>query len=135
MKHGKKVHVQHIGALVVGGVVASKVSTIALPVIPEKARPLVPVVVGFLLTKSKNPTLQYAGKGMIVVGGVNTLRAFVPQLGLGAPGMGDYYISEPDMPALNGPGMGYPAALAGGEQDMGYPAALAGMDSGKEYNW
>ncbi len=133
--HSKKIHLQHVGALVVGGVVASKINGIALPVIPEKVKPFVPVVVGILLMRTKNPTMQMAGKGMIVVGGVNALKTFVPQLGLGGPGMGDYYISEPDsMPQING--MGYPAALAGESMPgMGYPAALSGMDAGKEYNW
>lgn len=135
MKHSKKaMQAGHVGALVIGGVVAAKVATLPIPMVPEKVRPLVPVLVGYLLTRSKNANLKYAGKGMIVVGAVKTVGAFVPQLGISeTPGMGDYVISGDDTMMLNGTeDMGYPAALAGSTPGMGYPAALAGMDDVKE---
>jgi hypothetical protein len=129
-KSSKKIDAAHVAAMVLGGAAGAKLSNVALPVIPDKFRPLVPVVGGYLLTRSKNKMIVGIGQGMIVVGAVKAVGSFVPALGISEMpyALSEYVINGTEDPTLIGrPGLGRPG--------MGQPAALAGMeglDNGNE---
>jgi len=120
-KSSKKVDMGQVLGVILGGAVASKISGINLPVIPEKARPALPLVVGFLLTRGKSGMAKAAGYGMIAVGGTKLIGAMVPSLGIsGDEGVSDYLIEGAGNYALNGAG----ETLSGAR-----PYSLAGTDS------
>jgi len=122
--HSKKMDLAHVGTMVLGGAVGSKLSGIALPVIPEKFRPLLPVVLGVALIKSKNKGISSFGTGLMVVGAVKAVGSFVPSLGIGEPyALSDYRIEGGGDMLLNG---------TDGAPGMGYPAALSGVDAARE---
>ena len=83
MKHAKHI-LSDVAGLTVGGVVASKVANLNIPVVPDKIKPLIPVVVGFLIAKNKSPFLKAIGAGMVAVGGMKTIGVFAPGLGISA---------------------------------------------------
>lgn len=109
MKKGKskKVDFMQIALVIGGGLAAAKVASIALPVIPEKARPALPFVLGLVLMHNKNASMKSLGLGMVAVGGFKTVASFIPQLGISGEAMSDYMIE--------GPGGDF--ALAGPESD------------------
>lgn len=133
MKHAKHI-LSDVAGLTVGGVVASKVANMNIGFIPEKVKPILPIVVGFLIAKNKNPFLKAIGAGMVAVGGMKTIGAFAPGLGISAledgigadvelAGLdGQYALAGPknDLAAYKNPfGAGY--ALAGVNEQYGNP--------------
>lgn len=102
-KKSSKINLADIGAAILGGAVASKVANINLPMIPEKARPALPLLIGFLLA-NKSGAMKAVGTGMLVVGGIKTLNSFVPALGIGEmnESISDYIIEGAENYALNG---------------------------------
>lgn len=77
--------ITEIGGLLVGGIAASYVTNVLLkdfmPNTPL-AKNVAPAVVGFAMSSFlKQPMLKSVGTGMIVVGGVNTVRSVVPAIG------------------------------------------------------
>ena len=73
--------------MILGGVAASKVSSIKLPIaLPAPVQALLPAVLGVLLAGRKG-FLGSLGKGMIVVGGMKAIGTLAPQLGISNYGM------------------------------------------------
>lgn len=121
----KKQFITDALALVVGGVVASKASSLPLSFIPDKVKPLVPIVAGYFLSRNKNRMVQGVGAGMIAVGGIKAVSVFAPGLGISSI---DEMINGGEDIYLNGMGSVW-NALAGGEQMSAVPGggnALAG---------
>ena len=90
--------------MILGGVAASKVSNIKLPIaLPAPVQALLPAVLGVLLAGRKG-FLGSLGKGMIVVGGMKAIGTLAPQLGISASafnmiddnGVGAYEIEGAD---------------------------------------
>lgn len=80
----KKGLLADIAGLTIGGIAASKVANMNVSFLPEKVKPLLPVVVGFFLAKNKSSMLKAVGAGMIAVGGMKAVGAFAPGLGISA---------------------------------------------------
>ncbi len=129
MKKGKfkKDQITDLLLMVGGGVVASKVSNIKLPIaLPAPVQSALPLVLGVFLGTKKG-AVGNIGKGMAVVGGMKLIAGLVPQLGLGnSPfiddqGQGGGFLIEGSDYALAGAGMD--AAPVG---NTSY--ALAGVD-------
>lgn len=119
-KSKSKVNIADLGLAILGGAIASKVANLPIPMIPEKAKPAIPLVLGYILMKQKGMA-KAAGFGMAVVGGIKTVGAFVPQLGIGeAEQISDYMIEGASDYALNGPSEGMSAATGS--------YSLAGVD-------
>ena len=73
--------------MILGGVAASKVSSIKLPIaLPAPVQALLPAVLGVFLAGRKG-FLGSLGKGMIVVGGMKAIGTFAPQLGISDYGL------------------------------------------------
>lgn len=102
-KKSSKINFADIGAAILGGAIAGKVANINLPMVPEKVRPALPLLIGFLLSKQSG-AMKAVGTGMLVVGGIKTLNAFVPALGIGEmnESISDYMIEGAENYALNG---------------------------------
>ena len=127
----KKGVIQSMGGLVVGGVIASKVSTIQLPAaVPPMLKTALPVIAGFFLL-SKPGIVGYIGAGMVAVGSIKLIGAIAPKLGIGADeeDVNDYQIEGVDY-ALNGASMeGVDYALNGTSY------ALSGVDQNDNANF
>ena len=114
--------------MILGGVAASKINSIKLPVaLPPVVQSLLPAVLGVMLA-SKKGFLGNVGKGLIVVGGIKAIGAIAPKLGIGAGmldsmdyGVGAYEIEGADY-ALAGSGA---AASSNGSSSY----SLAGIDA------
>jgi len=106
--------------MILGGVAASKVANIKLPIaLPAPVQALLPAVLGVFLAGRKG-FLGSLGKGMIVVGGIKAIGTFAPQLGISEgifdvmdeSGVGAYEIEgadyslagNDDMAPMNGSG-------------------------------
>jgi len=113
-----KAGLMEYGGFILGGALASKVANINVPMVPEKIKPLLPVVLGYLLAK-RGGAMANVGKGMITVGGIKALNAFVPALGIGEE-VSDYMIEGAEQFALAGEGVSAP--------NTGSSYALAGME-------
>jgi len=116
-------------ALTLGAAVASKVVNINLPIVPEKLRPALPLVLGFLLMNRANPFMKSVGAGMIAAGGVKLVGSLAPGLGIGAgEGISEYTIEGAEDYALAGADEMLPQ---GAENISGYSSsyALAGVDT------
>jgi len=73
--------------MILGGVAASKVANIKLPIaLPAPVQALLPAVLGVFLAGRKG-FLGSLGKGMIVVGGMKAIGTFAPQLGISDYGL------------------------------------------------
>lgn len=95
-----KAGLMEYGGFIVGGALASKVANLNVPMIPEKVKPLLPLVVGYFLAK-RGGAIGNVGKGMITVGGIKAIGAFAPQLGIGEE-VSDYIIEGAEQYALAG---------------------------------
>lgn len=102
-KKSSKINFADVGAAILGGAIAGKVANINLPMVPEKVRPALPLLIGFLLSKQSG-AMKAVGTGMLVVGGIKTLNAFAPGLGIGEmnESISDYMIEGAENYALNG---------------------------------
>lgn len=106
-------------ALTVGAAVASKVTNINLPVIPEKLRPALPIVLGIFLMNRPNAFMKSVGAGMVAAGGVKLVGQLAPGLGIGAgEGISEYTIEGAE-----------DYALAGADNEM-----ITGMDTVGAYS-
>lgn len=114
--------------LTIGAAAAAKVSGIALPIVPEKLRPALPIVIGFLLMNRGGGLMKSVGAGMIAGGGVKLLGQLAPGLGIGAgEGISEYQIEGAEDYALAGDDN---VMLPSNETVTGLNSsyALAGMD-------
>lgn len=109
-----------VAGIVLGAAVGSKIAGLNVSFIPDKVKPLIPVVGGIFLARAKSPFMKAAGAGMIAAGGVKTIAAFAPGLGISAleDSVGDYQIEGIPSYILNGPNSS--------DQTPSY--ILAGMD-------
>jgi len=122
MKRGKKAAIGEVLALIAGAAVASKIANMNISVIPDKIKPLLPVVAGFLLAKKGNNMIKAAGMGMIAAGGVKAVGSFFPSLGIGEAeeayvqlnGAGNYALADGEDPSLGAAGN---YALAGSPEN------------------
>jgi hypothetical protein len=116
--------------MILGGVAASKVSSIKLPIaLPAPVQALLPAVLGVLLAGRKG-FLGSLGKGMIVVGGMKAIGTLAPQLGISNYGMN--MIDDNGVGAYEIEGADY--ALAGNDDNMApmngsSSYSLAGIDA------
>jgi len=121
-RKGKKMTgmITEAAALTLGAAVASKVVNINLPVVPEKLRPALPILLGFFLAGRDGALMKGLGAGMIAFGGVKLVGQLAPGLGIGAgegiseysiEGAEDYALAGPDDESLSGYSSSY--ALAG----------------------
>jgi hypothetical protein len=121
-----KAGLMEYGGFIVGGALASKVATLNVPMIPEKVKPILPIVLGYFLAQ-RGGTIANVGKGMITVGSIKALGAFVPALGISEE-VSDYMIEGADDYALAGETVsgneGY--ALAGQPMDFNTNSDLFG---------
>jgi len=114
------------GGLAIGGIAASKVANIKLPIaLPAPIQSALPLIIGVLIAK-KPGFVGALGKGMIAAGGAKLIGALVPQLGVGAAmvdeGIQDYMIEGADGYAL--------AGATDGTSNIGATSyALAGVDN------
>jgi len=120
--------VTEYAGLTLGAIAASKVSNMAIPMIPEKMKPLLPIILGIFLAK-RGGIMKSVGAGMIAVGGVKLVGAVAPNLGIGE-GVSDYVIEGAGDYALAGPdedvnGYNYNST----EPVGGSSYALSGLDS------
>ncbi len=91
-----KVNLADLGLAILGGAIAGKVANLNIPMVPEKAKPALPLILGYFLSRQSG-MMKAAGMGMIVVGGIKTINAFAPQLGIGeTEGVSDYMIEGYD---------------------------------------
>lgn len=86
--------------MILGGVAASKISNIKLPVaLPPVVQAVLPAVIGVMLA-SKKGFIGNVGKGLVVVGGIKAIGALAPSLGIGQglidSGVGAYEIEGAD---------------------------------------
>lgn len=113
------------GGLAIGGIAASKVANIKLPIaLPAPIQSALPLIIGVMIAK-KPGFVGAMGKGMIAAGGAKLIGALVPQLGVGAAmvdeGIQDYMIEGADGYAL--------AGASDGTANIGATSyALAGVD-------
>lgn len=122
----KAIPAQEIAGLVVGAAVGAKVASLNITAIPEKVKPLLPLILGVILMKKKG-FMASVGQGMVAVGATKTLNSFVPALGIGVnEGISEYTVE----------GLESNYALAGMEiegmnESVSGPAsyALAGVDA------
>jgi hypothetical protein len=121
----KAIPAQEIAGLVVGAAVGAKVANLNITAIPEKLKPVLPLVLGIFLMKKKG-FMASIGQGMVAVGATKTLGAFVPNLGIGASeGISEYTIEGANDYALAG--MEIEGMNEGINGASSY--ALAGVDS------
>lgn len=120
MKRPKKGLIIEMAALVAGAAAASKINNMALPIpIPEKFKPAIPIVLGFLLGKKGGPAMKALGAGMVAYGGMKLIGTLAPQLGIG----GDEGITDYTFADVNGP-----LSLSGPDEMMsGRPLSLSGI--------
>jgi len=114
-----KAGLMEYGGFIVGGALASKVATLNVPMIPEKVKPILPIVLGYFLAQ-RGGTIANVGKGMITVGSIKALGAFVPALGISEE-VSDYMIEGADDYALAG-------ETVSGNRDYNYALAGQPMD-------
>ena len=90
--------------LTLGAAVAGKVSNINLPVIPEKLRPAVPVLLGIFLMNRDGAFMKSLGAGMVAGGGVKVVSALAPGLNISGANetINDYQIEGATDYALAG---------------------------------
>lgn len=116
--------------MILGGVAASKVSSIKLPIaLPAPVQALLPAVLGVLLAGRKG-FLGSLGKGMIVVGGMKAIGTLAPQLGISNYGLN--MMDDSGLGAYEIEGADY--ALAGNDDIMtpmngSSNYSLAGIDA------
>jgi len=95
------------GALVVGGAVGGSFVAGAIPGIPSKFKPFIPMVGGIALNALKqtrrNPMMRMLGIGMITASGLSLVRQFAPQVPLMTGEVEDELmgISEEDLLGLD----------------------------------
>lgn len=121
----KAIPAQEIAGLVVGAAVGAKVASLNITAIPEKVKPLLPLILGVILMKKKG-FMASVGQGMVAVGATKTLNSFVPALGIGEnEGISDYTIEGANDYALAG------MEIEGMNESVSGPAsyALAGVDA------
>lgn len=121
----KAIPAQEIAGLVVGAAVGAKVATLNITAIPEKVKPLLPLILGVILMKKKG-FMASVGQGMVAVGATKTLNSFVPALGIGInEGISEYTIEGANDYALSG------MEIEGMNESVNGPAsyALAGVDA------
>lgn len=121
----KAIPAQEIAGLVVGAAVGAKVATLNITAIPEKVKPLLPLILGVILMKKKG-FMASVGQGMVAVGATKTLNSFVPALGIGInEGISEYTIEGANDYALSG------MEIEGMNESVSGPAsyALAGVDA------
>lgn len=121
----KAIPAQEIAGLAVGAVVGAKVASLQTTAIPDKLKPILPLVLGIFLMKKKG-LMASIGQGMVAVGATKTIGAFAPTLGIGvAEGISEYTIEGANDYALSG------MEIEGMSESVSGPAsyALAGVDA------
>lgn len=122
----KAIPAQEIAGLAVGAVVGAKVATLTTTAIPDKLKPVLPLVLGIFLMKKKG-LMASIGQGMVAVGATKTIGAFAPTLGIGVTeGISEYTVEGLDSNyALAG------MEIEGMSESVSGPAsyALAGVDA------
>lgn len=92
-KPGKDAIMTVLGA--VGGAIVGKTAMKLIPIENEVVKAFIPVAAGVMLAGNKNAIIKGAGYGMAAVGGLEAVKAFVPNF-LSAPVDEEIFLSDPE---------------------------------------
>lgn len=114
--------------MILGGVAASKISNIKLPVaLPPVVQSLLPAIIGVMLAGKKG-FIGNVGKGLVVVGGIKAIGSIAPKLGIGA-GLLDYNDAGVGAYQIEGADYALAGSAAPAAQNGSSSYSLAGIDA------